>query len=295
MSQQQVTIIEHQPVTGQDIGQRTAMLAVQLGYEGSLSVGALEDEIRFYQRRSVEDVLELGKRLLILKEMTPHGEFTNRIELLGFSTRLAQKFMQAARKFCKSENFSHLKALSSINQGKFLELVVLDDDEIGELVEGGSIFDIQLDDIDCMTASELKKALRRAKSDNEAKEVLIQKKDEKINQLDTDLTRIKNPTADIQQSEQHRLETEGLAQLQQAGHSLIVAVLQFQQQINAIQDMAVEHGIGALHEPIEQCVQFTYQRIAQVSVDLGVQVDFAEMVSPAWMQPTGMTDTTGEV
>jgi hypothetical protein len=29
--------------------------------------------------------MELGKRLLIMKEMTPHGEFEKRIEILGFS------------------------------------------------------------------------------------------------------------------------------------------------------------------------------------------------------------------
>ena len=46
--------------------QKLGNLALSLGYEGALTVGALEDEIRFYQRRSVEDVLELGKRLLLL-------------------------------------------------------------------------------------------------------------------------------------------------------------------------------------------------------------------------------------
>ncbi|MDR1311127.1 MAG: hypothetical protein LBK01_04525, partial [Burkholderiaceae bacterium] len=66
-------------------------IAKELGYEGSLSVGALEDEIRFYQRRTVEAVLELGKRLLILKELTPHGEFTERVAGLGINQNLARK------------------------------------------------------------------------------------------------------------------------------------------------------------------------------------------------------------
>ena len=42
-----------------------AALAQQLGYEGALTVGTLEDEIRFYQRRTVEAILETGKRLLV--------------------------------------------------------------------------------------------------------------------------------------------------------------------------------------------------------------------------------------
>jgi hypothetical protein len=56
-----------------------------MGYEGTLTVGALEDEIRFYQRRTVEAILETGKRLNVLKELTPHGEFQKRVEMLGFS------------------------------------------------------------------------------------------------------------------------------------------------------------------------------------------------------------------
>ncbi len=56
---------------------KAAALAQELGYVGALTVGTLEDEIRFYQRRTVEAILETGKRLLLLKEVTPHGEFTS--------------------------------------------------------------------------------------------------------------------------------------------------------------------------------------------------------------------------
>ena len=83
-------------------------LATELGYDGSLSVGALEDEIRFYQRRTVEACLELGKRLLLLKEITPHGDFSKRIELLGFADRTARRFMLAAAKTAKSANLAVL-------------------------------------------------------------------------------------------------------------------------------------------------------------------------------------------
>ena len=103
-------------------------LAAQLGYDGSLTVGALEDEIRFYQRRTVEACLELGKRLLLLKELAPHGEFVQRTELLGISKRMSQKFMSATLKFAKTNSSSLLQKAG--NQTKLLELVMLDDDEI---------------------------------------------------------------------------------------------------------------------------------------------------------------------
>lgn len=283
--------------------QKLGDLALQLGYQGTLSLGAIEDEIRFYQRRSVEDVLELGKRLLIMKEMTPHGEFSNRVQLLGFSVRLSQKFMQAARKFCKSENFSHLKSLSSINQGKFLELVVLDDDEIKELSEGGSVLDIQLDDIDCMTASDLRKALREAKKsiaskeqDIETKNQVIQKKDQKCNELDEKLTKLNSPTevAKRAETEDQQLEKAAMETLSTESHMLLNAVMRFNNAINGVLDVANEKHIGQLYERVDETVIANYQRIADFTKTLGVQVDFENMVSPEWLFPQAETTAQTE-
>lgn len=156
-------------------------LAAQLGYEGGLSVGALEDEIRFYQRRSVEAVLELGKRLLILKELTPHGEFKQRIELLDISYQMASKFMVSTLKFSKVSSTRLLTAASS--QTKLLELLVLDDGEIEALESGASVRGITLDDVDTMSVKELRAALREAKEDIEAKERLLGEKNAKIDEL----------------------------------------------------------------------------------------------------------------
>ena len=55
-------------VIGQSIREEQAAqanavaLAKELNYDGALSVAGLEDEIKFFQRLSVEAVLELGKR-----------------------------------------------------------------------------------------------------------------------------------------------------------------------------------------------------------------------------------------
>lgn len=131
-------------------------LATELGYQGALTVGALEDEIRFYQRRTVEAILETGKRLLLLKEVTPHGEFTQRVEMLGISDRTARRFMQAAAKTAKSANLAVLSTQIK-SSSAFLELVTHDDDVLESLKE--------LDDIDRMSATELRSALRQSKQD----------------------------------------------------------------------------------------------------------------------------------
>lgn len=155
-------------------------LAVQLGYDGSLTVGALEDEIRFYQRRSVEAVLELGKRLLILRELTPHGEFGQRIELLGINRRMASKFMASTVKFSKWTSTSTLKIGT---ETKLLELLVLDDGEIEALESGESARGITLDEVDTMTVSELRTALREAKDEQAATERVLADKNAKIDAL----------------------------------------------------------------------------------------------------------------
>lgn len=158
-----------------DQAERALQIAHQVGYEGTLTVGVLEDEIRFYQRRSVEALLEAGKRLLVLRELCQFGtEFDQRVELLGFSRRTAYRFMQAASKTAKSANLAAL-SMQVKNASAFLELVTHDDDVLDGLQE--------MDDVDRMSASELRKALREIKADQEQMGRMLTEKDAKINAL----------------------------------------------------------------------------------------------------------------
>lgn len=161
-------------------------LAQDLGYEGSMTVTALEDEIRFYQRRTVEACLELGKRLLLLKELTPHGEFQGRLNNLGINYRTAARFMSASLKF-KSDNLSLLKAAGT--QSKLLELVTLDDAEIEALESGESVRGVTLDKIETMSVSELKAALRESRADLEASREAVARRDEKVRSLEEELNK----------------------------------------------------------------------------------------------------------
>lgn len=151
-------------------------LAREIGYSGTLTVGALEDEIRFYQRRSVEALLECGKRLLLLKELTPHGEFMGRVDLLGFSRSTAQRFMQAAKKASKLPTVGNL-ATQMQSAKAFLELITHDDDVIEKAVG-------ELDAIDRMSASELRARLRDVEADLHAAGERIQAKNARIDQLE---------------------------------------------------------------------------------------------------------------
>lgn len=160
---------------------RVHAMATQLGYTGNLSAGALEDEIRFYQQRSVEAMLESGKRLLLLKEVTPHGEFAQRVEMLGFSDRTARRFMQAAAKTSKSATVAVLSGHMK-NSKAFLELITHDDDVIENLSE--------LDDFDRMSASQLRARAREMKAEKDAVEEVLTAKNASMDKLRAQLTRI---------------------------------------------------------------------------------------------------------
>lgn len=265
----------------------TVRVAEAYGYQGELTIGALEDRIRFYQRRTVEDILELGKCLLIMKEMCPHGEFNQRVELLGFNKRTAQKFMQATLKI-KSEFNSLLKAVDT--QTKLLELVTLDDDDLEALNNGESVADITLDDIERMSTTELKKALKEARADAEAKEELLLNKDRKINELDGKLTVRKQPD----QFKQVQIEVEQHIndELAQASASVLTAISQFNAKVELLTSQAGENFLPHLKDKIQQDISIVYNRIAQVGFDIGVDLEL--MMKPDWLdadsQPTDIPD-----
>lgn len=282
VTQDGVTVVSENNVNQH--AQKLGMLATQLGYAGTLTVGALEDEIRFYQQRTVEACLELGKRLLLLKEMTPHGEFKQRIAMLNIHERTAQRFMSASLKFSKSDNLSLLKAVG--NQSKLLELLVLDDDEVKALEQGGSIGDINLDDIDRMTASELRKALRDARSNETAKNNIIKKKDEKLNELDATLTKLQAPAKVKEKAEtaKQQLSQSALSEMQSATLTLSNDIARFTNRCQAVAETIEEHGLYHLQEQYENNIVASFQQIAELSTTLGVQIDFENMVTPAWLQ-----------
>ena len=177
---------EQQLVTLQDnaIVQHEAelnALAHSLGYQGSLTVGGLEDEIRFYQRRSVEALLECGKRLVLLKKITAHGEFEDRVEMLGFSVRTARRFMQAAAKITKSANLAVLSTQVK-SASAFLELVTHDDDVLENLAD--------MDAVEKMSASQLRTALRESREEKSAVEKVLTDKNATNDKLRAQLKRI---------------------------------------------------------------------------------------------------------
>lgn len=192
-------------------------LAVQLGYEGGLSGDSLENEIRFYQRRTVEACLELGKRLLLLKEITPHGEFAGRIESLGFARTSAFRFMQAASKTAKSSKLELLSGqIKSVSA--FLELVTTDDDVLEDVQK--------IEGIDCLPASELRKKIKELQAEKEATEKVLKGKNEMIDKLQIIQAMSVNEKAAEVRKKAAQINNEALGMIRGSVRNAVVTIQQ---------------------------------------------------------------------
>lgn len=261
------------------VGTEAIELAKELNYDGPLSVGALEDGIRFYQRRTVEACVELGVRLLILKEITPYGDFTQRIGLLGVSERTARRFMGLALKLSKVDSKSLAMAVGT--QAKLLELVTLDDEEIGALAEGGSVRGLTLDDVSTMSVTELRSALREEREQRASQARLLQEKNEKLDQLETKLGKKKKvkPTIDAQ--------TEAvLQQMREATNTVLATV--YAELNTAFTDCAKAFPNEAPEGPMRLVMgghlAEVNAKLRQLAELFGVQIKLPEDSLPEWMQ-----------
>lgn len=159
-----------------------------LPYDRTRVVG----EARFYMAQSAEAMLEAGKRLIVLKENEQHGDFEEIVrEQLGLPERTAQRMMQASIKYLSPKLQSKAPALALLGKTKLFELLSEDDDELAELAEGGTVAGLTLDDVDRMTTRELRRALRESRENAAAAAKVTAGKDEKINKLDAELTKLK--------------------------------------------------------------------------------------------------------
>ncbi|MCO1335339.1 DUF3102 domain-containing protein [Microbulbifer sp. OS29] len=199
----------------------------------------LINEASFCLAQSAEAMLEAGRRLIVIKEHEPHGEFQQIIEQqLGMNQSVARRMMQAAAKYLSPQLAGKSKALVQLGKTKLYELMLEDDDDLAELADGGTVAGLDLDEIDRMGTRELRGALRDARADNEAKDSVIADKNKKLDELVTKKKRIKKIPPD-QESEQIRTEA--------ADHCYKVEALllgQVTQALTQVKDHADIHQIS---------------------------------------------------
>ncbi|MHA7855405.1 DUF3102 domain-containing protein [Marinobacter shengliensis] len=153
----------------------------------------LVNEAKFYMAQSAEAMLEAGKRLILLKENEPHGDFTDIVESkLGLAERTARLMMQATIKYSSPQLESKRQTFAVLGKSKLFELMIEDDEDLAELAEGGTVAGLTLDDVDRMSVRELRRSLREARENAEARAKVLSDKNSKIDALDAELTKLKS-------------------------------------------------------------------------------------------------------
>jgi len=181
---------------------RQAVAAIDAQAVGYLEVSALYGDARPYDRdrvvelakvharNSSESMLELGKCLILIREGEGYGAWEEVCERqVGIEVRVARRLIQATTKYCSPKLSHHRSALTDLGRTKLYELMVLDDDDLAALAEGGSVVGLSLDDVERMSSRELRKALRDARADNAAKDKVLADKAQVIDRQATEIAK----------------------------------------------------------------------------------------------------------
>lgn len=239
-------------------------------------------EARFFMSQSAEAMLEAGKRLVLLKENESRGDFQHLIEAdLGLDPRVARRMMQAAVKFLGTDLAGGAKraGLAALGKSKLYELMVLDDEQLDELAENGTVADLQLDELQTLSQRELRERVKDLQRQVEGKQKLILKREEKLRAAEEQLEARFEPSADSAATtaeEQNLLTGIRNASLEAHAGLLKLAAL--------MRDLDGMDVPDSLRSAAHTDVQWLAQRLAEVASAAGVALDLEELAEPAWLK-----------
>lgn len=121
----------------------------------------LETKCRDLVQTTARAALELGKCLIVLKGMTPHGEWMPTVQRIGIGISTANKMMQAACRILQQPDYECLIEATK-TKTKLFELLVLDDDELRAIAQGSAARGISLDSLPTTPVKRLREQLRGA-------------------------------------------------------------------------------------------------------------------------------------
>lgn len=140
-----------------------------------------QQKVAYHLKRSAEEMLEGCRALLVTRIHLDNGRWGEFLKRIGLEDGIARRMVRAARKFNGAEMKPLIQAAAS--KSKLFELLILDDEELVKISQGDEEAVVSLDDIDRMPTSELRKALRDARAEEQAKQKVLEDKNKKLDQL----------------------------------------------------------------------------------------------------------------
>lgn len=243
----------------------------------SASPDVLVTEIRGFQAAAVDAMFNIGVRLMLMRTVVQPGKWTHYLDQCGINDRTARRVVQATIKFADPTKQRSEKLLT-LGRGKLLELLVLDDDSLDVLDAGGQVGELDLDDVACMSPSELRNALREARADAEAKDKVIEGKNTKIDQLEVKAARKFKPSADSVAKTAHEQ-----AQLDELAAATRELELTFARLSVVVGDITDHCGNQAVVGRALQAMQYVQKRIEETLSEQGLAAATSTTGRPAWM------------
>ena len=252
------------------------------------NVDVLIAEIRGHMDASVELMFGIGARLTLLKAQCVHGEWIPLMEQIGIAPRTASQLMLAIRKFADPATGKARERFVDLDRGKLLELIVLEDGQIDEL-EKGEMLELDLDEVSRMSRSELSRKVRELKIANEAKDKLIEKRSKENDKLQEQLSGAFVPQpGSVAQTEAEQAQYLGLME----AHTELIAA---QSRLAVVcRDIRDNSASTAMTEAAESALKHGAQRLAELLQEGGVDVDFADMITPAWLDADALKASAAE-
>ncbi|MEY2689202.1 MAG: hypothetical protein RL375_3400 [Pseudomonadota bacterium] len=256
------------------ISQQSLQIAQTYGDGTPYDRERLVGQARFFMGTSAEAYFEAGKCLVQIKENEPHGEWLGILEhRLRINVRTAQRMMQTAVKYVGAVSKASAPTLLELGRTKLLELMSESDADIEALADGGAIAGLDLDDMQTMSARELRDALKKARQEMAAKDRVIAAKNTKLDKIAEAEELRRNGSPDERESAQ-------LGELRDAG----LEAEQVLQRLTAVVDQVMQTpATEAAELAARQTVDYVVQRLADALLSRGISVDLmGERIDPTW-------------
>ncbi|WP_158572946.1 DUF3102 domain-containing protein [Anaerotruncus sp. AF02-27] len=132
-------------------------------------------EINFYKQQTVQNIIEIGKRLIEAKSMLQHGEWSGWLQdHVELTQSTANRFMQLAREFSNSA------PVRNLNYSQMLALIQIPAEEREQFLAESHLVNGRPKTVDEMSKRELEQAIRERdeakKAANEARETAEQER-----------------------------------------------------------------------------------------------------------------------
>lgn len=155
-------------------------------------------EILMLKDQTAQNIIEIGKRLIEVKNNLPHGEYLNWLEnKVDFSDRTARNFMKVAT------TFSNWKPVANLGTRKLLALAGLDEEDREEVMQENNIEDISTRELEQLIKEkkEVKKQLKEEQEYSQELQDAIKQKEEQIRALKIQIENTTRPEVQIVEKE----------------------------------------------------------------------------------------------